>query len=135
MTDSTTAWFDEAFADAPLMAILRGMGVERSVALATTAWDLGIDSVELPLQKPEDEAALREVARLGAERGKVVGAGTIISVEQIDVGEPRGGTLSRLARDSTRRSCVRPRMPASRSCPGWRRRATCSSGVRSVSRG
>jgi len=83
VTDEMTAWFDEAFADAPLMAILRGMGVERSVALATTAWDLGIDSVELPLQTPDDEAALREVARLGAERGKAVGAGTIIRVEQI----------------------------------------------------
>jgi Entner-Doudoroff aldolase len=83
MSENMTAWFDETFAGAPLMAILRGMGVERSVALATTAWDLGIDSVELPLQTPDDEAALREVARLGAERGKVVGAGTIVKVDQI----------------------------------------------------
>ena len=90
MTDDMTAWFDEAFAGAPLMAILRGMGVERSVALATTAWDLGIDSVELPLQTPDDEVALREVARLAAERGKVVGAGTIISVDQLAVAERAG---------------------------------------------
>jgi Entner-Doudoroff aldolase len=83
MSEIAPTWFDETFAEAPLMAILRGMGVERSVALARTAWDLGIDSVELPLQTAEDEAALREVARLGAERGKVVGAGTIVSVEQI----------------------------------------------------
>jgi Entner-Doudoroff aldolase len=79
-----TDWFDDAFAGAPLMAILRGMGVERSVAVATTAWNLGIESVEVPLQTDEDEAALRELARLGAERGKVVGAGTIIAVEQIE---------------------------------------------------
>ncbi|HEX5859095.1 MAG TPA: bifunctional 4-hydroxy-2-oxoglutarate aldolase/2-dehydro-3-deoxy-phosphogluconate aldolase [Microbacterium sp.] len=85
MTDDMAAWFDEAFAGAPLMAILRGMGVERSVALATTAWDLGIDSVELPLQTPEDELALREVAGLAAERGKVVGAGTIVSADQLGV--------------------------------------------------
>ena len=31
-----TDWFEDAFARAPLMAILRGMGVERSVALS--AW-------------------------------------------------------------------------------------------------
>jgi Entner-Doudoroff aldolase len=82
MTDSD--WFEEAFAGAPLMAILRGMGVERSARLATTAWDLGLDSVEVPLQTDEDERALRELVRLADERGKVVGAGTIITTEQVD---------------------------------------------------
>lgn len=79
-----TDWFEDAFAHAPLMAILRGMGVERSVALSTTAWDLGIDAVEVPLQTAEDDAALREVVRLGEQRGKVVGAGTILTIEQVD---------------------------------------------------
>ena len=82
--------FEQVFANAPLMAILRGMGVERSVKLATTAWDLGIDSVEVPLQTPEDERALREVARLAEERGKVVGAGTIVSADQIPVARRAG---------------------------------------------
>jgi Entner-Doudoroff aldolase len=85
-----TDWFEDAFAHAPLMAILRGMGVERSVALSTTAWDLGIDAVEVPLQSPEDDAALREVVRLGEERGKVVGAGTILTVEQVDAAAAAG---------------------------------------------
>ncbi|MGU3356870.1 bifunctional 4-hydroxy-2-oxoglutarate aldolase/2-dehydro-3-deoxy-phosphogluconate aldolase [Microbacterium sp. M4A5_1d] len=79
-----TAVLDDIFAGAPLMAILRGMGLERSVRLATAAWDLGIDSVEVPLQTAEDERALREVVRLGAERGKAVGAGTILTVAQVD---------------------------------------------------
>ena len=83
MTVSTSDWFEEAFAGAPLMAILRGMGVERSAALATTAWDLGIDSVEVPLQTEEDERALREVVALARRRGKSVGAGTIIRPEQV----------------------------------------------------
>lgn len=83
-------WFDEAFAGAPLMAILRGMGVERSAALATTAWDLGLDHVEVPLQTEEDERALREVVRLGAERGKVVGAGTIVRVDQVATAQAAG---------------------------------------------
>ena len=82
--------FEEVFASAPVMAILRGMGVERSVRLATTAWDLGIDAVEVPLQTPQDEAALREVVRLGAARGKIVGAGTIVSVDQIPVAQAAG---------------------------------------------
>src|SRR4051812_42834624 len=88
MTDS--AWFETAFAGAPLMAILRGMGVERSAQLATTAWNLGLDSVEVPLQTEDDERALRELVRLAAERGKVVGAGTIITAEQVDTARDAG---------------------------------------------
>ncbi|MEU1971574.1 bifunctional 4-hydroxy-2-oxoglutarate aldolase/2-dehydro-3-deoxy-phosphogluconate aldolase [Microbacterium sp. NPDC019599] len=82
--------FDEIFGRVPLMAILRGMGVDRSVRLAGTAWDLGIDSVEVPLQTEEDERALRELVRLGAERGKLVGAGTIVSPDQITLAQAAG---------------------------------------------
>ncbi|SDQ29381.1 bifunctional 4-hydroxy-2-oxoglutarate aldolase/2-dehydro-3-deoxy-phosphogluconate aldolase [Microbacterium sp. cf332] len=89
-TTGQAAALDAVFAGAPLMAILRGMGLERSVRLATTAWDLGIDSVEVPLQTAEDERALREVARLGAERGKAVGAGTILTPAQVAVAADAG---------------------------------------------
>ncbi|WP_336629771.1 MULTISPECIES: bifunctional 4-hydroxy-2-oxoglutarate aldolase/2-dehydro-3-deoxy-phosphogluconate aldolase [unclassified Microbacterium] len=78
------AEFEEIFAGPPLMAILRGMGVEKSLTVAETAWSLGIASVEVPLQTPEDEVALREVAARGRERGKSVGAGTIVAAEQVD---------------------------------------------------
>lgn len=75
--------FEALFAGAPLMAILRGMGVERSLALSTTAWDLGIDIVELPIQTPEDLDALRVVSAAARERGKVVGAGTVLTPDHI----------------------------------------------------
>ena len=77
------AQFNEIFTAVPLMAILRGMGVARSLAVATTAWDLGIDVVELPIQTPDDIEALRVVAGAGRERGKVVGAGTVVSLEHV----------------------------------------------------
>lgn len=83
MNTVNNTWFDKAFYNAPAMAILRGMGAEKSVELATTAWDLGVDSVELPLQTDKDIDALFEVARLATERGKSVGAGTIVRAEQI----------------------------------------------------
>jgi Entner-Doudoroff aldolase len=89
-TTGDSEWFETAFAGAPLMAILRGMGVERTLALAETAWDLGIDSVEVPLQTAEDERALRELVARGAERGKSVGAGTIITPEQVAVARDAG---------------------------------------------
>lgn len=78
-----TEWFDEAFTGPPLMAILRGMGPERTAVLAATAWDLGFHHVEVPLQTPEDERTLRALVALAAERGKVVGAGTIVRPEQV----------------------------------------------------
>ncbi|GAA1185382.1 bifunctional 4-hydroxy-2-oxoglutarate aldolase/2-dehydro-3-deoxy-phosphogluconate aldolase [Nesterenkonia xinjiangensis] len=94
MTSTSSAventWFDHAFGSAPVMAILRGMGVERSMELATTAWDLGIDSVELPLQTDEDLVSLREVSRLAAQRGRSVGAGTIVREEQIPAAKEAG---------------------------------------------
>ena len=83
-------WFDTAFAGAPLMAILRGMGVERSVRLSETAWDLGIDSVEVPLQTDEDERALRAVVAEAGARGKIVGAGTIITPGQVALAAEAG---------------------------------------------
>ncbi len=88
MTDAE--WFDAAFAGAPLMAILRGMGVERTIRLAETAWDLGIDSVEVPLQTAQDEDALRALVARAQARGKSVGAGTIITPAQVAVAAGAG---------------------------------------------
>lgn len=88
MADNT--WFEDAFARAPLMAILRGMGVEDSLALSHTAWELGIDSVEVPLQTDEDERALRAVVAAARERGTIVGAGTILTPAQVATAHAAG---------------------------------------------
>ena len=50
MTEIDNAEFDRILAGRPLMAIFRGLGPTRSLELARTAWDLGIDVVELPIQ-------------------------------------------------------------------------------------
>lgn len=81
MTDNSV--FDEIFRDVPLMAILRGMGVERTLATATRAWDLGITAVEVPVQTPTDVEALHVVAEAARERGLTVGAGTVVSLEHV----------------------------------------------------
>lgn len=94
MTMDTTARLDEIFSGAPLMAILRGMGVERSLAVSTTAWDLGIDVVELPIQTPEDVAALSAVAAAGRDRGKVVGAGTVLTAAHVQQAVDAGAAFT-----------------------------------------
>jgi Entner-Doudoroff aldolase len=86
--------FNEIFGAAPLMAILRGMGAERSLAVSTTAWDLGIDVVELPIQTPEDVEALRVVAAAARERGKVVGAGTVVSLGHVQQAVDAGAAFT-----------------------------------------
>ena len=81
--------FDELFGNVPLMAILRGIGVERSLELSIKAWDLGIHHVELPVQSATDLEALRVTCAAGRERGRLVGAGTVISPDQISPRSPR----------------------------------------------
>jgi Entner-Doudoroff aldolase len=67
----------------PVMAIFRGLDVERSVELAITAWDLGIDVVEVPIQSDTDLEALATIAALARERGKVAGSGTVLHADHV----------------------------------------------------
>jgi 2-dehydro-3-deoxyphosphogluconate aldolase / (4S)-4-hydroxy-2-oxoglutarate aldolase len=92
MTDNSA--FAEIFGDVPLMAILRGMGVERTLAVAARAWDLGITSVEVPIQTPTDLAALRAVAAAGSARGLVVGAGTVVTLEHVRQAKDAGAAFT-----------------------------------------
>lgn len=92
-TDST-AYFDDAFATAPLMAILRGVGVERSLDLARSAWDLGIEAVEVPLQTVIDREALAAVVAAARERGKQVGAGTVLDAATIESAAEAGAAFT-----------------------------------------
>lgn len=66
------------------MGIFRGASPERSVELATRAWDAGIDVIEIPIQTPSAVPSLEAVVLAGRERGMPVGAGTITSIEQVD---------------------------------------------------
>lgn len=92
MTDNSS--LAELFGEVPLMAILRGMGVERSLAVATTAWDLGITLVELPIQTPTDVEALRVVAEAGRSRGLHVGAGTVVLPEHVRQAKDAGAEFT-----------------------------------------
>jgi len=92
MTDNSS--FSELFGDVRLMAILRGMGVERSLAVATTAWDLGITAVEVPVQTPTDVEALRVVAEAAASRGLQVGAGTVVTGEHVRQAKDAGAAFT-----------------------------------------
>ena len=77
-----------------VMAIFRNHEPHDAVALASTAWDLGIDLVEVPVQSPDSLPTLDAVVRAGAERGKSVGAGTVTTLDQLRDVRARGAAFT-----------------------------------------
>lgn len=94
MTEIDNAEFDRILAGRPLMAIFRGLGTTRSLELARTAWDLGIDVVELPIQSDADVDALAAVVAAGREEGRLVGAGTVVSTRHVELAASAGAAFT-----------------------------------------
>lgn len=76
--------FDLLFGDQPVMGVFRNQSPKDAVARAERAWRLGVRNIEIPVQTADAMPTLRAVVAAGAERGLVVGAGTIVTVEQLD---------------------------------------------------
>ncbi len=73
-----------ALSAAPIMAILRGLGRERTLRTAHVLWEAGVRCVEVPLQSAEDEASLVALRSQPAPDGAITGAGTILSASQVE---------------------------------------------------
>ena len=83
--------FDDAFAETPLVAILRGVRPDEVVAVAEALHAAGVRLVEAPLNSPRP---LESIAALGALRGRMVwGAGTVLEAAQVDAVAEAGGTM------------------------------------------
>lgn len=87
-------FFNNAFAAERVMVILRGQAPETAVALAEQAWDAGLTAVEVPIHVPEALPTLQAVVRAGAARGFQVGAGTVISAEQVEASAQAGAAYT-----------------------------------------
>jgi len=86
----TTEWFPGDFFRIPVLAVLRGLSLTESVRLSERAWDAGVQHVEIPIQTADAVPVLKAVAEAAAERGLVVGAGTVTNLEQLDAAEKVG---------------------------------------------
>jgi 2-dehydro-3-deoxyphosphogluconate aldolase/(4S)-4-hydroxy-2-oxoglutarate aldolase len=84
----------ETIFTSPIMAILRGFSPDETTRLAWIAWDAGIEAVEVPIGRPEHVAALRAAVGAGKAVGKQVGAGTVISVDQVHAAVRAGATYT-----------------------------------------
>lgn len=91
MTDAVSR-FRSALAQAPLVAILRGIHPHEAVAVGDALFQAGIRIMEVPLNSPDP---LDSIGRLAAHFGTraLVGAGTVLSVAQVADVAQAGGRL------------------------------------------
>lgn len=86
------AAFDAAFQHCPLIAILRGVRPDEIVAIGESLVEAGFSIIEVPLNSPDPLESISRLATAFAGRA-VIGAGTVLSVEQVSQVAAAGGTL------------------------------------------
>lgn len=77
-------YFDQFFARRRVLVILRGHSVERTLELCGKAAALGIDAIEVTVQDDTGLQALRSAVQWAHDNDRVVGAGTVTSLELLD---------------------------------------------------
>lgn len=83
---------EEAMAEMPLVAILRGVRPEEAAAIVEPLFDAGIRIVEVPLNSPEPLASIRAISEAYG-RTMVCGAGTVLSVDKVIAVAEAGGRI------------------------------------------
>ncbi|MEN5276812.1 2-dehydro-3-deoxy-6-phosphogalactonate aldolase [Brucella sp. TWI432] len=76
----------------PLVAILRGIRPEETEAIVSTLIETGFEAIEIPLNSPEPFVSIEKAAKL-APGNVLIGAGTVLSVENVDRLHDVGGRL------------------------------------------
>ncbi|EHL99516.1 2-dehydro-3-deoxy-6-phosphogalactonate aldolase [Acetobacteraceae bacterium AT-5844] len=84
--------FDAAFAQLPLVAILRGLKPEEAEPMATALYEAGFRLIEVPLNSPQPFDSIAAIRRL-LPQDALVGAGTVLKVEDVARLEQIGAEL------------------------------------------
>ena len=84
--------WDQAFAELPLIAILRGLQPERAIEVTDVLEQAGFRIIEVPLNSPDP---LRSIESMAARFGDrlIIGAGTVLTVDEVDDVVRAGGQL------------------------------------------
>ncbi len=81
-----------AMAKLPLVAILRGIKPDEAADVAEALWEQDFDFIEIPLNSPDPLTSIAAIRRLAPAR-VFVGAGTVLSVAQVEAVAKAGGDL------------------------------------------
>lgn len=82
---------EEAFAEIPIVAIIRGVKPDEVLAIAEALHAAGVRIIEVPLNSPEP---LESIKRLGRMAERIVhGAGTVLSPDAVDQVADAGGRI------------------------------------------
>jgi len=76
----------------PLVAILRGLKPTEAEAVVGTLIETGFTAIEIPLNSPDPFRSIEMAAKM-APANVLIGAGTVLSVEQVNSLEAAGGRL------------------------------------------
>lgn len=94
MTNSTLASrFDAANAQLPLVAILRGLKPEEAVEIGQGLFEAGFRLIEVPLNSPDPFTSIAAI-RQALPQDALVGAGTVLTLEQVAQLKAAGGDLA-----------------------------------------
>lgn len=86
------ATFDAAFAQCPLIAILRGVLPDEVEAIGDALVDAGFTLIEVPLNSPDPLDSIARLKRRLSDRA-MVGAGTVLRESDVAAVADAGGTL------------------------------------------
>ncbi|WP_273792436.1 2-dehydro-3-deoxy-6-phosphogalactonate aldolase [Brucella anthropi] len=76
----------------PLVAILRGIRPDETEAIVSALIETGFEAIEIPLNSPEPFVSIEKAAKLAPDN-VLIGAGTVLSVENVDRLNDVGGRL------------------------------------------
>ena len=85
-------FFDEKLVELPLIAILRGITPDESLAVGEALISAGFGIIEVPLNSPDPLISIARMAKHFAGQA-VIGAGTVYRVADVDAVHKAGGTL------------------------------------------